>query len=170
MCCIGPEYLSAEAAPFDPSHMPAIFFFILLCDLLDVGIGGGHLLSVSGSPLFPVQIGYLLRHALANSNPSYPSLKLRMEDDGAVMHTKVHRYPFELPAVVFIQFASFINLIGGQFVPGVICVVHSAWLLIIESNVDLDPSFAIRCVLRFKVSIQMLVVFKESRGYALIDL
>jgi hypothetical protein len=106
--------------------MPAIFFFILLCDLLDVGVRGGHLLSVSGSPFFPVQIGYLLRHALANSNPSYPPLKLRMEDNGAVMHTKVHRYPFELPAVVFIQFASLIDLIGGQFVPRVICVVHSA--------------------------------------------
>lgn len=170
MCCIGPEYLATEAASFDPPDMPTIPCFILFCDLLNVCVGGGHLFSVSCSPFLPVLISYLLWHALANSNPSYPSLKLRMEDDGAVMHTKVHRYPFKFPAVILIQFAGFIDLIGGQFVPRVICVVHSAWLLVIVSNVDLDPSFAIRCVLRFKVSIQMLVVFKESRGYALIDL
>lgn len=126
VCCIGPEYLSAEAAPFDPPDMPTILFFILFCDLLNVGVGGSHLFSVSYSPFLPVQISYFLWHALANSNPSYPSLKLRMEDDGAVMHTKVHRYPFEFPAVIFIQFAGIIDLIGGQFVPRVICVVHSA--------------------------------------------
>lgn len=90
MCCIGPEYFSAEAASFDPSDMLTVIFFVLLCDLLNVCVRSSHPFSVSGFPLFSVKICYLLGHALANSNPPYPSLKLGVKNDGAMMYMKVH--------------------------------------------------------------------------------
>jgi hypothetical protein len=70
--------------------MLTIIFFVLLCDLLNVCVRGGHPFSVSGFSFFSVKVRYLLGHALANSNPSYPSLKLGVKNDGAMMHMKVH--------------------------------------------------------------------------------
>lgn len=90
MCCVGPEYLAAEAAPSDPSDVCATFSSLLFGHLLDECVGGGHLLSVSLFASFSVLICNLFRHALANPHPPYPSLKLGVEDNGAVMHTEMH--------------------------------------------------------------------------------
>ena len=113
VCCIGSEYLPAEAASPDPSSMGAIFSFLLLCHLLNECVGSRHLFFIPLPTPFPILVSYLLRHALANPHSPYPSLKLGMEDNGAVMHMEMHRYPFKFPSFVFVEFSGFIDLAGS---------------------------------------------------------
>ena len=113
MCCIGPKYFSAETTSPDPSNMSTIFGFLLLCHLLNECVGGGHLFSIPLPTPFPILVSYLFGHALTNPHSPYPSLKFGMEDNGAVMHMEIHRYPFKFPSFVFIEFSGFIDLAGS---------------------------------------------------------
>jgi hypothetical protein len=136
VCCSRiPSMSSAETAAFDPSQMVSAGLSFSFLARRSVGCRRRRWSScfteISGSPPFSIQIGYSLAAcAWANSRALriHPLKLAGVEADGARdAHFEVHlAIHLNLPAVVLRTACELHrNLIGGQFVPWVIRVVHS---------------------------------------------
>ena len=103
VCGIRSEYLSAEAAPLDPSHVLAAIHPVLISGLLDVVVSASHPLVVLLLFYFPPYFSDLFRHVPGNPDSPHPAVGSGVESNGFVIDLKIYAEPEDLPSVILVK-------------------------------------------------------------------
>lgn len=100
MCRIGPEYLSADAAAFNPSHMLAAEHLLVVGGSLDVVVCAAHRFAILLLFYLFAYFGDLLRHVSGYSDSPHPAVGSGVESYGLVADLEIYAQPQNLPAFI----------------------------------------------------------------------